>query len=104
MDQLAGLTEEIRKLFRDRFRLLQPHLEDYRPLPSYWVAHRIVSSLPADLLTLAHEGTKAYSNSFELVHRREADGPNAICRPITRRSTFCRSARMARPPSDGSVP
>jgi hypothetical protein len=32
MDQLAGLTEEIRKLFRDRFRLLQPHLEDYRPL------------------------------------------------------------------------
>src|SRR5207245_2253075 len=26
-------------------------------------------------LTLAHEGTKAYSESFELVHRREADGP-----------------------------
>jgi putative transposase len=32
MDQLAGLTEEIRKLALDRFRLLQPHLEDDRPL------------------------------------------------------------------------
>ena len=36
------------------------------------------SRLPADLVTLAHEGTKAYSDTFELVHRREADRPNAI--------------------------
>jgi putative transposase len=28
MDQLAGLSEEARKLALDRFRLLQPHLED----------------------------------------------------------------------------
>ena len=34
--------------------------------------------LPADLLTLAHQGTKAYSEAFDLVHRREASGPNAI--------------------------
>ena len=34
--------------------------------------------MPAGLVTLAHEGTKAYSEAFELVHRREADGPNAI--------------------------
>ena len=46
--------------------------------PSYWVVYRIVADLPSDLLTLAHEGTKAYSNTFELVHRREAVGPNAI--------------------------
>ncbi|MBX3327724.1 MAG: transposase, partial [Nitrospira sp.] len=46
--------------------------------PSYWVVYRIASSLPADLVTLAHDGTQAYSNTFELVHRREADGPNAI--------------------------
>ena len=32
----------------------------------------------ADLITLSHEGTKVYSNTFELVHRREAAGPNAI--------------------------
>ena len=159
MDQLAGLREEARKLALDRFRLIQPHLEDGRPLklvaaaakipfrtaqrwvslyrqfglaalarkkrtddgqhreisaelkeaiegialqkppipvaaicrqarrlaqdlgeepPSYWVVYRVVSALPADLVTLAHQGTKAYSSTFELVHRREADGPNAI--------------------------
>ena len=32
MDYLAGLTEETRTLALDRFRLLQPHLEDGRPL------------------------------------------------------------------------
>ena len=159
MDQLAGLTDEARTLALDRFRLLQPHLEENRPLrlvtaaagiplrtaqhwvekyqqfgltalarrkradsgehravsvkireaieglalqkpplpiaaldrqvrqlsqdlgeepPSYWVVYRIIRSLPADLLTLAHQGTKAYGEAFELVHRREADGPNAI--------------------------
>jgi putative transposase len=46
--------------------------------PSYGTVFNIVRSLGADLVTLAHEGTKAYSNTFELVHRREADGPNAI--------------------------
>jgi putative transposase len=46
--------------------------------PSYWVVYRIVSSLPDDLVTLADQGSKAYSESFELIHRREATGPNAI--------------------------
>ena len=46
--------------------------------PSYWVVYRIVRGLPADLLTLAHQGTKAYSEAFDLVQRREASGPNAI--------------------------
>lgn len=46
--------------------------------PSYGTVSNVVSSLPADLVTLAHYGTKAYSESFELVHRREAAGPNAI--------------------------
>jgi putative transposase len=48
------------------------------PAPSYWVIYDIVRQLPADLLTLAHKGTKAYSEAFDLVHRREASGPNAI--------------------------
>ena len=30
------------------------------------------------LVTLAHEGTKSYSDRFDLVHRREAEAPNAI--------------------------
>jgi putative transposase len=159
MDELAGLSEGSRKLALDRFRLLQPHLEQSRPLrqlaaeaeiplrtaqrwvaqykrfglaalarkkrddrgvrravtekvkeaieglalqrpplpvtalcrqvqrlaqglgelpPSYSVVYDVVHKLPADLLVLAHEGSKAYSNKFELVHRREGDGPNTI--------------------------
>ncbi len=46
--------------------------------PSYKVVHAIIGKLEPALLTLAHEGSKAYSESFDLVHRREADAPNAI--------------------------
>jgi putative transposase len=48
------------------------------PIPKYSVVYDIVRNLPADLLTLAHQGSKAYSDAFELVHRREAARPNAI--------------------------
>lgn len=48
------------------------------PSPSYWMVYDLVRSMPASLLTLAHEGTKAYSDRFDLVHRREAKGPNAV--------------------------
>lgn len=159
MTELAGLTEESRKLALDRFHQIQPHLEQNRSLrsvaqaagipyrtaqrwvalyrmfglaalarkhrsdrgvrravsvelkeaiegialqkpplpiaalyrqvqrlsrdlgdkaPSYRTVVNIVRGLGADLVTLAHEGTKAYSNTFELVHRREADKPNAV--------------------------
>jgi putative transposase len=51
MDELAGLSEEARKLAMERFRLLQPHLEQNEPLKSvaraagipYRTAHRLVS-------------------------------------------------------------
>jgi hypothetical protein len=46
--------------------------------PSYDVIYEVVRQLPAGLLTLAHEGKKAYSATFDLVHRREAERPNAI--------------------------
>lgn len=159
MDELAGLPDDARKRALDRFRLLQPHLEQDQPLravalaagipyrtahrwlaqyrlfglvalarktrgdrgerravsakvkevieglalqkpplpiaalsrqvrrlaqdlgevaPSYSVVYDIVRRLPADLVTLAHEGTKAYSEAFDLIVRREADAPNAI--------------------------
>jgi putative transposase len=159
MHELSGLPESVRKLALERFRLLQPHFEQNRPLravayeagipyrtaqrwvaryqqfglgalvrkhradsgaprtvsaklrevveglalqkpplpiaaltrqvrrfaedlgeraPSYWVIYDIVRQLPADLVTLAHQGTKAYTEAFDLVHRREASGPNAI--------------------------
>jgi hypothetical protein len=34
MDELAGLSEEARKMAMERFRLLQPHLEKDEPLTS----------------------------------------------------------------------
>lgn len=46
--------------------------------PSYKVVHAVIGKLEPALVTLAHEGSKAYSASFDLVHRREADAPNAI--------------------------
>ncbi len=52
--------------------------EQGEPEPSYGVVYDIVRGLPDDLVTLAHEGGKAYGDAFELVHRREAEGPNAI--------------------------
>ena len=47
-------------------------------LPSYPAVYRTVRALPAGLLTLAHQGSRVYSESFDLVHRREASRPNAI--------------------------
>jgi putative transposase len=65
---IATLYRQIVKLARDRGE----------QAPSYGTVFNILQSLPADLVTLAHEGTKAYSNTFELVHRREAERPNSI--------------------------
>jgi len=48
------------------------------PEPSYRLVHRIASSLPQPLVTLAHEGTKSYSAAYDLIHRREASKQNAI--------------------------
>ena len=41
MDHLAGLTEEARKIALDRFRLIQPHLEQGQSLLSVAQAARI---------------------------------------------------------------
>jgi hypothetical protein len=38
---------------------------------------QVVRELPESLLTLAHKGDKAYRESFDLVHRHEAQKPNA---------------------------
>lgn len=46
--------------------------------PSYSLIYAMVRQLPAALTTLAHQGSKAYRQRFDLLHRREAEGPNAI--------------------------
>ena len=43
------------------------------PAPSYSTVYLVVSTLPASLVTLAHEGSKAYGDAFDLVHRTEAE-------------------------------
>lgn len=47
-------------------------------LPSYPAVRRAVKAIPISLMTLAHSGSRAYSERFDLIHRREASRPNAI--------------------------
>jgi putative transposase len=47
-------------------------------VPSYDVVHDIVRQLDPALVTLAHAGSKIYSDTFDLLYRREAEAPNAI--------------------------
>lgn len=48
------------------------------PVPSYRPVCTIVHDLDPGLVCLAHDGPKTYRERFDLIHRREADGPNAI--------------------------
>jgi putative transposase len=59
-------------------RICQIAKDTSNSAPSYDVIYEVVRQVPAGLLTLAHEGKKAYSAAFDLVHRREAERPNAI--------------------------
>jgi putative transposase len=47
-------------------------------IPSYDVVHEIVRQLDPALVTLAHEGSQTYRDTFALLYRREAEAPNAI--------------------------
>jgi putative transposase len=46
-------------------------------VPSYPQVSAIVRQLDPALVTLAQDGPKAYRDRFDLLYRREADGPNA---------------------------
>ena len=48
------------------------------PPPSYAQVRAVGARLSPGLLVLAHEGSKAYCDTFDLLHRREAERPNAI--------------------------
>jgi len=67
--------------------------------PGYKAVYQIVRTLEPGLLTLAHEGTKAYSQSFDLLHRREAEAPNAVWQADhTQLDIFIADAGQARKP------
>jgi putative transposase len=46
--------------------------------PGYDAVYHLVRALDPPLLTLAHQGTKAYADTFDLLYRHEATGPNAV--------------------------
>ena len=48
------------------------------PSPSYGTVYDIVRSLDPALVKLAHEGTRAYQQHYDLLYRREASRPNEI--------------------------
>jgi putative transposase len=48
------------------------------PAPSYSTVFRLIRRLSPSIMTLAHEGSKVYSESFDLLHRTQAGGPNEI--------------------------
>ena len=54
------------------------------PPPSYGTVYAVIRELDPALVTLAHEGTKAYADAFDLVHRHEAPHPTPSGRPIIR--------------------
>lgn len=49
----------------------------WRP-PSYGSVRDIVRRIDPAMLTLAHEGSAAFRDKYEMVHRHRADRPNAI--------------------------
>ena len=46
--------------------------------PGYAAVYTLVRALAPALLTLAHEGVKVYSETYDLLSRREVDAPNAV--------------------------
>lgn len=46
--------------------------------PSYSTVRGVVMEIGSGMAMLAHHGAKAYGETYDLVHRREATGPNAI--------------------------
>lgn len=46
--------------------------------PSYGFVYALIRRLDPALMTLAHEGSKVYADTFDLVHRYESAGPNRV--------------------------
>jgi putative transposase len=61
------------------YRRIQKHQNDgQHPIPAYRTVCSILSSLPDDIVTLAHKGNSAYKQQFDLLCRFEAKNPNQI--------------------------
>lgn len=83
----TGLAEAIEGLALQRPRLTAAAIHKHavavagqlgKAPPSYGCVYEIIRRLNPALLTMAHEGAKAYGDRYDLVHRAEASGPNAV--------------------------
>jgi len=59
-------------------RIAAAATEIKEPIPSYRTVCAVIRQLDPALKTLAHDGGKVYSETFDLLHRSEAAGPNAM--------------------------
>jgi len=59
-------------------RVVQLARERGEAPPGYSAVYALVRQMGPALLTLAHEGAKAYSEAFDLLYRHEAEAPNAV--------------------------
>jgi len=48
------------------------------PVPNYHRVYRVMKHLDPALVTLAHDGSKIYRTTYDLLYRREAEKPNDI--------------------------
>ena len=48
------------------------------PVPNYQRVYRVVKQLDRALVTLAHDGSKAYRTQYDLLCRHEAEKPNDL--------------------------
>ena len=103
MDPLTGLTEDARQRALDRFRLLQPHLEEDRPLKGvadaakipFRTAQRWVAQYRRyGLIALARKG-RADSGEHRMVSVKlqEAIEGLALQKPPLPITAICRRAR-----------
>jgi putative transposase len=65
----------ITNIHREALRLCKE--QNWTP-PSYATTKRIVKSLDPALTTLAHDGAKAYTETYDLIYRHQASGPNEV--------------------------
>ena len=75
-----------------RPRLIAARLGE--PVPSYRTVHMVIRDLEPALVTLAHEGAKAYSDAFDLVHRTEAEGAQCHLAGRSHRARPLRDGRL----------
>lgn len=59
-------------------RIAKAAKAESHPSPSYATVRRVVSALDPSMLCLVHEGPTAYRDRYELIHRHQAERPNAV--------------------------